>query len=322
LADSGNPLDAAIDGSGFFVLDQGGRLVYTRAGQFEIDEDGYLIHRGTGDKVRVTGDAAVNGTFNVEEHRVFSPAATTEVKVRGILARTGTATYTLADINVKDSSGTDRKLSANFTRDSANPLSWTMEIRDEDDDVLGSTVIEFAENGTPSADYSVTATVARDGLPAFDVVFRLGAAGTFAGLTSAAGTAQSAAQVAHVDGVSLGYLSQIDLTDQGKVELSFSNGEKKSPATLLLARFLSPAELRDVGGGIFIAEGARSPVLAEPLQSGIGRVMGGQVELSNVDLTDQFADLIIVQRGYQASSQLTSVANELIQQLLALGDRP
>jgi flagellar hook protein FlgE len=50
-------------------------------------------------------------------------------------------------------------------------------------------------------------------------------------------------------------------------------------------------------------------------------VVGGQVELSNVDLTDQFSNLIIVQRGYQAASQLTSVANELIQQLLQIGDR-
>src|SRR5688572_1540000 len=102
LTDSGNSLDAGIDGSGFFVLDQGGRLVYTRAGQFEIDDDGYLIHRSTGDKVLVTGEAAVNGTFNVEEHRVFSPVATTEVELRGSLARTGAETYALPDINVKD----------------------------------------------------------------------------------------------------------------------------------------------------------------------------------------------------------------------------
>ena len=321
LTDSGNPFDAGIDGSGFFALEQGGRLVYTRAGQFEIDDDGYLIHRGTRDRVLVTGEAAVNRTFNVEEYRVFSPVATTKVELRGSLARTGAETYALPDITVKDASGTDRKVSANFTRDSANPLVWTVEIRDADGNVLGSTTIEFAENGTPSADYSVTATV-NPGDQAFDVVFELGAAGTFAGVTSSAGVTQSALQVADSDGVALGYLNQIDFTDQGEVQLSYSNGEKKAPATLLLARFLSPSELRDIGGGIFVAEGGRSPVLAQPLQAGIGRIAGGKIELSNVDLTDQFADLIIVQRGYQASSQLTQVANELIQQLLALGERP
>jgi flagellar hook protein FlgE len=322
LNDSGNPLDAAIDGSGFFVLDQGGRLVYTRAGQFEIDDDGYLIHRGTGDSVRVTGEGAADGAFNIEGYRVFEPAATTKVQLRGTLARTGTATYTLSDIAVKDTTGTDRKLSASFNRDSANDRVWTVEVRDEANNVLGLSTIEFGENGTPIADLTVAVTVAPDDLPEFEIAFQLGGAGTFAGLTSTASNTQSLAQVGDADGVALGYLSQIDFTDQGKIELSYSNGEKKTPAALLLARFLSPAELRDVGGGIFIAEGAHSPVLAQPLQSGTGRVVGGQIELSNVDLTDQFADLIIMQRGYQASSQLTSVANELIQQLLALGDRP
>jgi len=132
---------------------------------------------------------------------------------------------------------------------------------------------------------------------------------------------QSLVQVRHADGVALGYLTKVDFTDHGEIQLNYSNGEKKTPATLVLARFMSPTELRDIGGGMFVTEGGRSPVLALPQNSGIGRVVGGQVELSNVDLTDQFASLIIVQRGYQASSQLTSIANELIQQLLQLGDR-
>ena len=61
-------------------------------------------------------------------------------------------------------------------------------------------------------------------------------------------------------------------------------------------------------------------MLSTALSSVLGRVLGGQIEISNVDLTQQFTNLIIIQRGYQASSQVTSVANELIQQLLALGD--
>jgi flagellar hook protein FlgE len=90
---------------------------------------------------------------------------------------------------------------------------------------------------------------------------------------------------------------------------------------LVLARFVSPVDLRDIGNGLFVWEGAKAPVLGFSSTSGIGRVVGGQLELSNVDLTDQFAHLIIVQRGYQASSQLTSVANEMIQLLLSMGDR-
>jgi flagellar hook protein FlgE len=54
---------------------------------------------------------------------------------------------------------------------------------------------------------------------------------------------------------------------------------------------------------------------------GLGRLVGGQVELSNVELTEQFTDLIIIQRGYQASSQMVSVANEMTQQLLKMAER-
>lgn len=324
FADQGNSLDAAIDGNGFFVLEQSGRLAYTRAGQFELDDDGFLVHRATGDKVMVTGDSLAHSTFNVEDYRVFAPAATTEVTLGGNLARTGNATYLLSDIKVKDTAGGERVLNANFVRDSTNPFAWTMEVRDKDNNVLGSLEILLGENGTPTEDYSVTVSVGPEDdqdLPAFDLTIKLGAAGTFSGVTSMPNDVNSLVQVRHADGFSLGYLTKVDFTDRGDVQLTYSNGEKKTPATLVLARFMSSTELRDIGGGMFISEGAHSPVLALPLNSGIGRVVGGQVELSNVDLTDQFANLIIAQRGYQASSQLTSVANELIQQLLQLGDR-
>jgi flagellar hook protein FlgE len=324
FTDQGNALDAAIDGNGFFVLEQSGRLAYTRAGQFELDDDGFLVHRGTGDKVLVTGDSLTHSTFSVEQFRVFPPVATTEVKLGGNLARTGLGTYLLSDIKVKDTAGGERVLNANFVRSASNPLAWTMEVRDKNNVVLGSLDIELADNGTPAADYEVKVSVGPEegkDLPPFEIAFKLGAAGTFSGVTSMADNVQSLVQVRDSDGVALGYLTKVEFTDHGDVQLSYSNGEKKTPATLVLARFMSPNELRDVGGGMFVAEGGRSPVLALSLNSGIGRVVGGQVELSNVDLTDQFANLIIVQRGYQAASQLTSVANELIQQLLQIGDR-
>ena len=324
FTDQGNALDAAIDGNGFFVLEQSGRLAYTRAGQFELDDDGFLVHRGTGDKVMVTGDSLKHSTFNVEDFRVFEPAATTEVKLGGNLARTGNGTYLLADIKVKDAAGGERVLNANFVRNVTDPLAWTMEVRNQDNNVLASLEVKLTDKGTPAEEYSVTVSVGPEGdqdMPAFDVKFTLGAAGTFSGVTSMPNDSQSLVQVQHVDGFALGSLNKVDFTDRGDVQLTYSNGEKKTPATLVLARFMSPTELRDIGGGMFISEGTRSPVLALPMNSGIGRVVGGQVELSNVDLTDQFANLIIVQRGYQASSQLTSVANELIQQLLQLGER-
>ena len=72
---------------------------------------------------------------------------------------------------------------------------------------------------------------------------------------------------------------------------------------------------------MFVTRPGYTAMLSAGLESGVGRVVGGSLELSNVELTEQFTDLIIIQRGYQASSQMTSVANEMLQQLLTMTDR-
>jgi flagellar hook protein FlgE len=73
---------------------------------------------------------------------------------------------------------------------------------------------------------------------------------------------------------------------------------------------------------LFTAQTSTQPQFAPAQTAGLGRVVGGEIEQSNVDLTQQFSDLIIIQRGYQASSQTTSVANEMIQTLLQMGQHP
>jgi flagellar hook protein FlgE len=72
---------------------------------------------------------------------------------------------------------------------------------------------------------------------------------------------------------------------------------------------------------MYVAQAGRQPVLGAAADSGLGAVKGQSLEMSNVQLTDQFSDLIIIQRGYQASSQMTSVANEMLQQLLSMQDK-
>ena len=321
FSNSGNPLDLAIDGNGFFVLDRDGQHAFTRAGQFEFDNDGFLVDRTTGSRVLLNTEAQSLGGFNINDHRVFDPQATTSVSVSGNLSRVGSSTFVLANIDVFDTSGGSQTLSANFVRSPDDPLRWTVEIRNGDSEVIGSGEVEFNEDGTVATDAPLVVTLEPEDLPAFDIEFDFGDAGSFSGLTSLVDNTQSLVQISDIDGFELGYLTQIDFTDRGEIELSYSNGETETPATLVLARFDAPEQLTDLGGGLFIADNGRRPVLSTALNSGVGRVLGGQLEISNVDLTQQFTNLIIIQRGYQASSQITSVANELIQQLLALGDR-
>jgi flagellar hook protein FlgE len=90
----------------------------------------------------------------------------------------------------------------------------------------------------------------------------------------------------------------------------------------MLARVDEQQQLTSIGSALFTAPDNAQLQIAPAQSAGIGRVVGGQIEQSNVDLTQQFSDLIIIQRGYQASSQTTSIANEMIQTLLQMEQHP
>lgn len=323
LRDTGNSLDVAIDGNGFFVLEQDGRNVYTRAGQFEFDKDGFLVERGTGAKVMVSTETSAMGEFKLDALRVFEPRATSRVDVVGTLARGGTqTTFELPNVDVIDTVGSKHTLKARFVRDSADPLLWSVEVVDEDNAVLGQGQLRFNSNGTPAEDSApITVSVTPEDSAAFDIEFRFGEAGSFSGTTSLADSTASNLQVLKQDGVEMGALTQFAFDERGRLKLTYSNGESREAATLVLAQFDTPDELQSLGGALFAAVGNRNPKLGAGMSGGFGRAVGGRIELSNVELTEQFTDLIIIQRGYQASSQMASVANELIQQLLAMDGR-
>ena len=115
-----------------------------------------------------------------------------------------------------------------------------------------------------------------------------------------------------------GSLTSTEFDDRGQLKLTYSNGKTDLVATLMLAQFDAPEQLQALGNGMFAAPEGATRRLGSGLSEGLGRIVGGRLEMSNVELTQQFTDLIIMQRGYQASSQISSVANELIQALLAM----
>ncbi|HEY4211210.1 MAG TPA: flagellar basal-body rod protein FlgF [Steroidobacteraceae bacterium] len=321
LRQTGNPLDVAVDGDGFFVIQRGEGQVFTRAGQFELDQDGNLIEHTTQDKVLVSTDSAAATTFNINSYQVSPAKATTEVDVGGSLGRTGTSTYALSNIDVIDPSGAQQVLSANFTRDAANPLLWNVDVSNADGTVQGSGSIQFADDGTPASGSSqFDVTVSPTGVSPFALTFKFGDPGTTAGVTSLSSSTSSQLAVLKQDGVALGTLTGTSFDDLGRVTLKYSNGQTATPATLLLARFQAPTELVSLGSSLFAAADQVQPDIAVAQSGGRGTIVGGSLEMSNVDLTQQFTDLIVLQRGYQASSQLTSVANEMLEQLLTIGD--
>jgi flagellar hook protein FlgE len=322
MRQTNNPLDAALDGNGFFVLERDGQVYYTRAGQFEFDKAGILTERTSGAKVMMSSDTSSLGPLQIDPFRTFAPKATTEAKLSGNLARTGGEQADLTSLSVIDSSGNTQVLKVHFVRDAADPLRWAVEVRNTADVVVGSGSLVFNADGTPSADNApISVTVNPEKLPAFTFTLNCGASGTYAGLTSLLNNASSTVQLLKQDGLQFGTLSATNFDERGNLEVTYSNGEKKKIGRLVLASFDSSGDLSTIGDGLYVTQQGRNPQLSAGMEFGLGRVTGGNLELSNVELTEQFTDLIIIQRGYQASSQMTSVANEMLQQLLSMQDR-
>lgn len=321
LRDTGNSMDAAIDGSGFFVLEQeDGSYRYTRAGQLTFNDDGILVERTTGSKILFRAAAGTSGFFDLNGHRVDPPKATATVSLTGTLARTSTnPVHELPGITVYDTVGTAVPLRARFTRNSADALRWNVEILGAANAVLGSNTVVFNADGTPAQDNNTfTVTVPGSGGTNFDVVFTVGEPNTYAGVTSPGSSTTSSVTLLRQDGLQIGSLTRTAFDEQGQLKMTYSNGQTRTVGKLVLASFDNPEQLQALGSGMFALKAGSQPRLGSAMAEGVGRIVGQRVEMSNVDLTRQFTDLIILQRGYQASSQVSSVANELIQTLLAM----
>ncbi len=122
------------------------------------------------------------------------------------------------------------------------------------------------------------------------------------------------------DGAPTGSLEAFGVGMDGTIQGTFSNGLTRTLGQIALATFSNPAGLVDNGSNLF-QSGANSgeAVIAAPLTGQAGRVLGGTLELSNVDLGREFTSLILATTGYSASSRVIRTADELMQQLLVLG---
>ncbi len=319
LSATNAPLDAAIDGNGFFVLNDNGTTLYTRAGRFEVNKNGDLVDTTTQAQVMFSTPTTTLGPLNVNSSQTDPPIATTTVTLSGNLVQNTTTptTFTTSPITVYDSSGTSETLTVHFAQNATNPLQWTAQVEDASNNVIGSQTLTFNADGTPvTGSTSITATVAPKSAPNFNVTFNLGAAGAFGGVTSTAGGTTSTVQAAHVDGQALGTLTQYAFTNSGQLQITYSNGDTKTIGTLVLARFETQDQLKEVSNGAFIAAGGANPTLGAPLDEGLGSIVGGNLEMSNVDLTTQFTALITIERGYQAGSQMVSAAGDMMQQVI------
>ncbi|HEX7888051.1 MAG TPA: flagellar hook-basal body complex protein [Ramlibacter sp.] len=313
LRQTGNDFDLALDGEGLFALrDAQGQMRYTRAGLFEFNGDGIFVNRADGSKVlaRDASDKLVE--VSIAGLRTSAGKATSSGQFNGNLSST-LPEHTVSGLKVFDAVGGEHALSLKFTNTaSETPGSWKVELL-EGTTSLGSAELVFVDGRPSAATNKLVFTYTPSGQAAQQLAFTFGA-----DVTSFAAGNLSTLALATQDGYAPGNLAKVVFDAAGTLVATYSNGQTVKGPRLALGRFSSPDAVKELGGNLFAEAGGMAWQIGSAGEGGFGSVKAGMLEGSNVDLSREFSDLVVMQRGYQASSQVISTANDMLQELFGM----
>lgn len=329
-----NPTDLAIEGEGFFIVrgGSGDSYKFTRAGNFMLDRLGNLV---TGSGLNVlgwepilnpaTGEYEFNSEaelveLNLLNKQMIAPKATTRAVLHGNLDSGYEAGETFsAPMTIYDTQGNAHDVRAVFTKGATTGTStnWTVTFT-SDSGTIGQTItLTFDANGRldPSSDNTVDIELVLNGNygvenPSFTV--------DLSNITMYA--SDCSVKTKSVDGYKAGTLSTFSIGSDGVITGIYSNGEQQPLGMIAIATFENPAGLQKVGDNLFMPT-TNSGEFRKGLKPGVdgaGMLNPGTLEMSNVDLSREFTEMIVTQRGFQANSRIITTSDEMLQELVNL----
>ena len=326
---STNALDMAIDGSGFFVVNNGTGNQYTRAGQFRLNENG-LVQAVTGEVLqgqKITNDVVSADVGNIDLAGVQSaPQATTTFTLGANLDGSATAAATFTSpVTIYNSVGTQVIASIKFTK-VADANSWGYAITTSEGSLTSgaSGTVSFDSSGnltSPTTDQAIVIDYSAAKTPALTQNLTWDLIGS-SGITNGKLTGFSAASNNNSlvqDGFSTGTLVGLTTNDTGVISGLFNNGQTDKLFQVTLGDFLAPSGLQRAGSNLF-SETADSGqvVLGTAGTGGFGGITGQSLELSNVDLAEQFVTMIQTQQAFQASARIITTTDDLLTEAVNL----
>lgn len=309
LRQTDRDLDLAIDGSGFMVLLRGDEVLYTRTGSFEVDKDGFIVLAGTEYRLATLDGSGKPVSLSIDASRTSQPTKTTTIKFADNLSSTAT-TYGISDVKVYDANGGEHIWQIKFDKTAATSNDWTITITDDKAKTVGTQTLKFIQG---QVDPTTNKLVFEDTDSSLSVTLDFSA-----NVTSFSAGTVSTLRRSSVDGYKVGAITSIRVNDTGKLEIGYSNEQKKELGSIAIADFRNPQALDQRSGGLFHDTGLAQRELMTGDDKRVGRVLSRRLEASNVDLAKAFGELILIQRGFQASSQIISVSNDMIQQLFGI----
>jgi flagellar hook protein FlgE len=349
---TGVPTDVAIQGTGFFaVQNTSGVISYTRAGDFSIDPNNYLV---TPEGQQVLGYPAVNGVVNsgagiaplqLGAGTISPPTATGNVQITlNLNSSTAVNSTYSTPITIYDSLGASHSLTCTFTNTGPNAWTYSLSIPSTDlnpvvvggvstpqSGILATGTLTFNGKGVLTGDTATTGgteTGALSNITGIPITgFADGASnqtfdwnvlnGTTPVISQVA--APSSPSAADQDGSSSGSLVKFSIGSDGTITGSFSNGKTQALGELALANFANVDGLQLSGNTDYSPTLASGPaVVGVPGAGGLGTLSGGALELSNVDIASEFANLIVAQRGYEADAKAVTTFDQITQDTIAL----
>ncbi len=226
---------------------------------------------------------------------------------------------------VFDSLGTPLTVDLSFVLQATNPSQgstwlWAAESTDTDslDRFLAKGQVDFDANGRFVSATNQAFSITRNNGAVDPLTVSMNFDTGTDAISALTDTTSNLAAVFQ-DGSPIGTLSQFSIGDDGIISGSFTNGLTRNIGQVALAKFSNNAGLVDAGNNLFrVGPNSGTALITQPLQFGTGRLIGGAVELANVDLSQEFINMILTSTGYTASSRVITVTDELIDQLLLL----
>jgi flagellar hook protein FlgE len=342
IENSREATNVAIQGQGFFMVKDGGSTAYTRAGNFSFDNAGTLI---TPDGWRVQGytqtDPATGAIITTGQPTdiVIPPgvlrAPTATTSIRTLVNLDANVTIDPANpehttsVQIFDALGSPHVLTINFDRTAAGAWTYTVTVPAIDVTgvagapvVLGTGNLTFNGAGVmtaPAADITIPApaTWANGATPSAITWDIFPPPSNTPALTSYA--SPSATSSISQNGSAAGQIDNISINGSGEIIATFGAGQTVNLGALALANFNNPKGLVKLGSNRYgESQAAGIPNVGTAGTGGRGAIIGSALESSNVDIAQEFTQMILAQRGYQANSRSITVADEILQETLQM----
>ena len=338
ITSTNNPLDVAINGGGFFRMDNNGEVTYQRNGQFQLDRLGFIVNANGARLTGYTADA--NGVLSTGSPAPLSlntadlaPQVTTLVNaIVNLDSRSGTLASASFDpndpltfldstaVSVYDSLGNQHTLQTYYVKTAANTWDVFASINGTqiDPDLVTAGVqpvstLTFNSSGalTGGSPLSVDLTVATGAVSPFTVDIDYTSSTQFGAAFSV--------NTLNQDGYTSGRLSGFNIAADGFIQGRYTNGQSAVLGRIVLANFANPNGLQPLGDNQWAETSTSgSPLVGVPDSGSLGVLQASAVEDSNVDLTAELVNLITAQRVYQANAQTIQAQDTILQTLVNL----